>query len=448
MVSDTPANKLRVLVHAVDSFTGVDLDLAQMLLETLRGTQGLPSYEMLIEAHDFPYTVPTPDRALSSADAWSIIDLESNNRRVRELGMNLLEAGRDLLAGEKTEEEIRVGLTEVLDTTYGGCEELEELDIAKIIEERRKASSGIYTFVEEFDDIIRGIEFGTVATLMGFVGALKTTFGINFLHGNVTKCGYNGVFITLEMPKKILFSHLISRHSFVDRFRGNGGPINKEKVQKPHLLDAEEEKFVKEVQKDLKENPEHGKFQFMELSDFRTFDKAGIRSRLMGLPFIPDFIIFDYIQLTKYTDFAARFKNFDPINYFVRALAEICQDFNGKKMAVLLLSQANREGWKRAVEADGCYDLAALSEANELERTSSYVLTSFIDDDLRVSRESKMQLLKHRMGDILPTPVLVSYEPEYAALGTATQVDTGHTFNIIDSTISNLSFSNQYGGNI
>jgi len=104
-------------------------------------------------------------------------------------------------------------------------------------------------------------------------------------------------------------------------------------------------------------------------------------------------------------------------DFFVREFAELAKNCNGKRMAVILLSQANREGHKRAVNNKGKYDLQALAEFHELERSSSYVLSLFTDEEMRETNEVKVCLMKNRFGNIMDNPVTILTDPQYCVFG-------------------------------
>lgn len=438
---DEVNNKIRVLTYMLDSLPGdVDRDLFQRLKSVIDNTGSLPAYEFLVTSMDFPYTISPPDRILAFSEAWALVEEETSYRRKLAVSNSLLAVSTKVLTCKQCQvckkfqcphygggdiktllEEVMISLTAV-----DSC--VEDCDISKIYESRQKNSLGFRTFIPEFDECINGLERGTVFTFLGFVGSYKTTFAVNFLHGNIVFGGYNGVFITLEMPKEVLYQHLLSRHSFLDQFQQQCGPFDKSDIQKS-LLSSDEYAFMKDVlQPDLRTNPKYGKFKFLERSDFASFDRAGIKARLMSLDFPVDFFIVDYIQRTKYGCDVKLPSNMDPINYYVNTFAELSmdRDLNSEQGLCLLNSQSNREGWKRACLNEGNYDLGALSEANELERVSTYVGSSFTDDELSDSGSAKCQLLKNRLGSPIYQSFLVPVNPKYSAMGERSTITDTH----------------------
>lgn len=287
----------------------------------------------------------------------------------------------------------------------------------EIYAERAQHSGGTQSFLRQVDEKTRGFEPGTMGVYFGWTGAGKTLFGVNYLHGNVVQNKYNGVYITLEVPPEMIRMALLSRHSYESRFT-SVGPVDKLLIEKAKLPADVHAHLFDMVETDLMNNPTHGKFEVLGAGDFESFTRLGIRKKLLNLGFVPDFIVLDHSQCFLYLEEAQAFR-FNPVNHYVRIFAELAMDWDGSghKFFAMMLSQANREGWKRAVEAGGVYDLTAIADANELERSGSYIVSVFVDDDLKASKEAKIQLHKNRMGEVVSEPVLVSYDARYSVIG-------------------------------
>ena len=73
----------------------------------------------------------------------------------------------------------------------------------------------------------------------------------------------------------------------------------------------------------------------------------------------------------------------------------------GQGMAMVVLFQINRDGYKQALKrkeksGTASYDLTALSYANECERSADVVTSSWMDNDLRNGNRVQFQCLKSR----------------------------------------------------
>ena len=82
-----------------------------------------------------------------------------------------------------------------------------------------------------------------------------------------------------------------------------------------------------------------------------------------------------------------------------------------------MLSQSSREGWKDATKHEGQYKLTALAEANELERASSVVMSTYSNDALINMNAAKVSVLKSRNSRATPEPIETFVDPEYYVFG-------------------------------
>lgn len=285
----------------------------------------------------------------------------------------------------------------------------------KIYEAQKNAPLGLRSGVEAIDNVTRGFSYGTVTCIFGYVSHCKTTLMMNTLYSSI-ESGYGSVFVTLEVPKKHLYLQLLSIHSYKAAVRLGGGPVPYQDILKG-TLNSDQEKYLFEVvEPDLKKM--RGKFVFAEYEDVQDFSLAGLKNFIAKLGFEVDVFITDYINCL--------FPYVADKNYYY-GIARLIEDFkrlavgsNGKERMVVIGAQANREGWQQAVENDGKYEVSALAEANQLEKVSYYVISLFLDDKLRESREIKVCLLKHRGGDLITKPVIVPTDLRYYSIGSGT----------------------------
>jgi len=91
--------------------------------------------------------------------------------------------------------------------------------------------------------------------------------------------------------------------------------------------------------------------------------------------------------------------------------------FSERGLIGILLAQANREGWKKACKRGGKYALDAIAEFSQLEQSSYYIVSLFLDDALRASGEVRMQLLKHRAGNVIEEPFTTLVVPDNFFVG-------------------------------
>jgi hypothetical protein len=275
---------------------------------------------------------------------------------------------------------------------------------------------------------------------MGWTGSFKTTFAVNYFYKNLMR-GLNGVFITFEITKDIIYSHLISRHSVSDKFKGS--PVPKSKIQRDRLSKEEESLLIGDIEPDFRSKA--ASFTVLDRQDFGGFSKEDIRNRLLTLPFLPDFIIFDYVQLGKYESLrgVSSQMNKNLVNYYVRAFAELSQDLDrkGHRISTLLLSQVKREAFDRVTESGEGYTQADSSDSSEIEKSAFYLLSVYVDSFLKDTNEAKIQLLKNRGGKDIPEPFLVSVNPEFSTIGASASGSlTSNMGDLLDPLIDDLSF--------
>jgi len=375
----------------------------------------IPSLAYVSEHLGYPIPISS-EGVVNYADALSLIEEEIKSRSDARMSMGLVELS--IKAGDLSPEDMRDQLSRLQKSLKRDLFRAETLRPADVYAKRKKLPYGPKTNIRSVDQLVGGVEAGTILTTMGFVGSFKTTFGMNFLYNNVVNLNYNMVFFTLEVPKELLILQLLSRHSYNSKFTSTHQPVESRKVQKASLTQEEEDFLFNVVEKDLQENSEYGKYLFVDGADFETIDVPGIEARLGFEDYPVDGLIVDYLQLFQYYPPPKHMpRGISVGDFYVREFAELSKRCNGKPISVLLLAQANREGYKRAQENEGRYDLLALSEFRELERSSSYVMSLYTDESLQESNEVKIMLLKNRFGSIMDDTSTAQVEPKYCVLG-------------------------------
>jgi hypothetical protein len=83
-----------------------------------------------------------------------------------------------------------------------------------------------------------------------------------------------------------------------------------------------------------------------------------------------------------------------------------------RQLTMILLAQLNRGGWQKASRNNGVYQLDALADANELERGSARIFTTYTTEDMKARKSAQVQILKNRTGQTLYEPVTVYADGE------------------------------------
>ena len=281
----------------------------------------------------------------------------------------------------------------------------------------------------------------------------KTTYATNIAYEAI-KMNKNCVYFSLEMSEYDMYIKWLSRHGFDGHIRIEHRDI------KLHKLYEENKKYLFEhVYMELKNTykPHLHIVDEAQIYSYTTdyftvllkdIDKLFIEETGHGI----DVIFVDHIQLLKFDESNRKTSNETTIiNYWVDYFRKQCMNFldTKRQIAIILLSQANREGWKSATrpikkdgkvikDETGNYKLTALAEANELERASSMVISVFTSDPLKAIRQAKVQLLKCRDGQTMEDAVCVFADLAYYAFGDKSEQKQTNGFDYSVNNIVNI----------
>lgn len=282
------------------------------------------------------------------------------------------------------------------------------------------AGIGQMSGIQQMDHAFQGAKRQELWTHAAFTGGLKSTLMLNWAYTQAVYYGHSSYICSLEMPYKQDRRILYSMHSLHEKFnqiRVDLGLQSDLKVPRGLLyqkirdgvLDDAEEKFLKEyVVPDFsgggtipwKHDPDggYGKIH-VEVSDpdKSDFTVADLRSKAeMTYNKSPFSLMFvDHAGLMAPRKWVA--STTERLNEVIRDLKRMALSFNrGQGMAVISLFQINREGFKAAEKNGGKYNLTHLSYANEAERSSDIVTTTFVNDELRKRNRVLFQCLKSR----------------------------------------------------
>lgn len=304
----------------------------------------------------------------------------------------------------------------------------------KNYEARKNKSWGLATGINQIDNIIGGMGKGTLSVIAGFTSHFKTMFAVNIAYINAYFLNYNIAYLSLETPKEIMYDQLLSRHSFEPKF-SRYQFIAHDRILRCELDPDEENYLFDVVEEDFNsastnstnrkgEPCKRGVVTFLDASDFETFDDGEICRVLEHLDdkmkadigYGVDAVIVDYIQLCKFMNVNSTSDTNSIINNYVAFFRKLAQGFRAedkkRQLIVILLSQINRDSWKRASKHDGCYDLTCLADANEIERSANIVITTYTTTEMKISNGAVAQLLKNRTGQTVEDPILVYVNPK------------------------------------
>lgn len=271
---------------------------------------------------------------------------------------------------------------------------------------------GLLLGVEEIDKTTHGFQRGCVASICGFTGHGKSTLCNSSVYTNIMS-GKKVLIISLELAPDLLWKYIETRYMF----DAKGLNVCWEEIQQ-HTLNPNLTACVRQFEGDFRKDIMSSLFIIDEniltkkmLLDFRKLSKLfkAVEKRLGGL----DMVVLDHVgQLERlYPDMG---------NSMLKQLTSATKTFKnekGEKVGMVWAVQCNREGVRRAARRDGQYDLLAIGDLNEVERSSSYCVFLYTSDSMKITQETKISLLKNRLGVPIPVPFKTTFTPNVVAIG-------------------------------
>lgn len=297
----------------------------------------------------------------------------------------------------------------------------------KELYESYQVDGGISFLDDNIDYLTGGIYPGTLCSIVGGPGSMKTTYAINICY-NALKYGKNVCYVSLEETPMMLYAKLLSRVSTEAIPPG----IEVEKIIKKELNDKEKEYLYNKVIPYLEELP--GILYFIgetDLSGYSTFDIEGKLTEINDMIKIKsiekdnhisneiDIVVVDHIQLLKYVNNDDNKDELRVLNMYVSFFRRQSLSFLNTKrpVSVILLSQVNREGIAYAVKHNGNYMISHVAEASELERASTYIISLYSDAETQVTKQIKIGALKLRNAQLPTTTSATRAEGKYYMIG-------------------------------
>jgi intein/homing endonuclease len=300
----------------------------------------------------------------------------------------------------------------------------------------------------------------------------NTTWAVNMAVKNAL-AGKNIAYISLEVTKEQLEYSIFSLFSSDSRFTRMGyHPLEHQKIRQNKLYE-DEINFLCDVLEPEYRRVIEPNLHILDESAFKTFSESEILDALTQLDDQKqlDAVFFDHAGLFAFKSPLYNAGNVGAaINKYVSFIREISicfriKDGEKRSLTSVLLAQTNRSGYKEAARSfrklnqvnrpgdknnsfnnqiEG-YQLTALSDANELERCSSVVLSVFTNDDLKNANQAYVQMLKTRYGSVVP-PTPVDIELPYYKFGCDAVVDESElSVDLIDS-LSSCSIAQKSAG--
>jgi replicative DNA helicase len=391
-------------------------DIVPDLQRIFEQADTLPPFDHFIKEYDYTFSLDDDIETPNLAEVLDIIHIEFLNYVQNDFAGELLDYIHD---GEITDlEEFMRDVRSIIDEYDQTAGEEDQKTAHDYYQELKNTDPGIHSHIDPIDSNVDAFEYGSMSTIAGWTGHMKSTLARHIFYENITN-GYNGIFISLEMPRRAKLFHMIARHSMHEKFMEDIDPVTANEIKDANFDDLTEEYIFDYVEDDLQNNDSYGEYSILEQEAFPSFTLSGIQSTIAKQGFEVDFIILDYVQLLKYEQHPFGVNHSDPVNYYVRQFSKLQHDVDGLGTSshIMLLSQVNRSGYTRALERNGRYDNRAISEAHNIERNSSQVFFTFAPDELKEGNEAKVHLTKNRSGDTMADPTLIPVDPAVSKVG-------------------------------
>jgi len=305
------------------------------------------------------------------------------------------------------------------------------------VEKDPLAGIGQFCGITQIDDAVRGAKRGELWTHAAFTGGLKSTFAMSWAYNQSVFYKHSCAYFSLEMPYLQDRRLIYAMHSAHPKFKdiraklGLGKCLAYQRIRDGELdcytddevkamPPAKQKLLLKDAQMVRRVNPLRPERTFMMdhvIPDFNDpknnygnihievadpdksdYTVADLRSRaelLYSNDLDIQTIFVDHMGLMSPRH--RHHSTTENLNEVLRDLKRMALGFNrGTGIAVVGLFQISREGYKAAEKSDGRYNLTHLSYANEAERSSDIVTTTFLNDELRQGGLARFQCLKSR----------------------------------------------------
>lgn len=297
---------------------------------------------------------------------------------------------------------------DTLEGLSAGWSYSEELDVPR--------GDGLTIGVPEIDALTSGLQEGNVGSICGFTGSGKSITCLSMLFRNARR-GRKCVYVSLELDPKLVWLILEARYMYEVK----GIQLNSQDLIFHKLSDdlrakvqAAEDDFARDIKSCvlIADTTVFTQDVMTDVSRLRLLYQQ-LAQKLGGL----DLVVYDHVNQLDLL-FQDRGRGLgNVILVKLRDAGKTVELEGGHHPVTLFAVQCNREGYKRAVKRNGVYDLPAIGDLNEVERTSTYVIFIYTDTMAGETQECKFSMLKHRLGRTLPEPVIASFLPGVCVIG-------------------------------
>jgi replicative DNA helicase len=229
----------------------------------------------------------------------------------------------------------------------------------------------------EDDPSLGGYYRKTISAFMGMPNIGKTIFLCNEA-AFAYRCGYNVMYITLEMHEELIYKRIMS---------------NVSQIEQKLIKDQDADDLVTALKAHvLHNNVEHGDVYCKQLS--ANSSAADIENAIVECERVHDtkidFLVVDYLGIMKPTSNNRNANTYQIGKEVTENLRDVAQDRN---IAILTATQTNRSGYD-----DTNVTMANTSESSGINATLDLLITITQDEFLRRERIYSNTIIKNRYG--------------------------------------------------
>jgi replicative DNA helicase len=321
----------------------------------------------------------------------------------------------DFNLGKECDTETVLSAFETLNQTTSEIE-----DTLETLEEKYNEVSDntiISSGIKRIDEYGATFMKGTINTVFGYTGSFKTMYCSNMAYQAI-KQGLNVCYLSLEISATNMYYNMLSRYSQEDEFNIK---IEHSKTKNKTLLDSESKylfniilpEFKKELANHLiildESKLNSGNYSTMT-AILKKVDDEFIKTTNKGI----DVVVVDHINLLKFNNYECM-NDYSKVNHWMSFFRKNCINFvnRNKPVCFVIVAQSSRSGYEKATAKEGIYTLDAIAEANEIERSSSVVLSIYTDAEIKKNNSALVQVLKGRDCGEMVEPICIRVVPEY-----------------------------------
>ena len=306
----------------------------------------------------------------------------------------------------------------------------EELADYDNMSKKAAEGEGILTWLRKIDGTRGGLKHTELLLVAAFTGQFKTTFTMNMAY-RAAFSGFNVGFVSLEMAhsemrKKFYVLHTCNPIFLDTKFAHLVGKITLNDVVYGRLS-PEAFEFYKYTLNDFISNPDYGKiFIWQPDSSSTSIDDISAKfmefnNDLKNEGRTLDLGCIDYLTLLTPSQANKKMDPNEALNECIKQTKRLCLTFdNGQGLRIISPFQTNRKGYEEAIKNSGIYQLTALSNAHEAERSADLVVSLFASEDERDRDVIKLCCLKDRRNK--------PFKPFECAV----KADSGHIFDMAE----------------